>query len=292
MAINTADFARHCVNQGRFYAVNPHFILAVAHVLSGFSDDTQGNQIGPFRFTQADWDAKLNDPKFEDDPPIAADIKIPAIQVLFATVQALHAQTKLVTQLGRFPSPDELYDAWPKTPVPPGGNLQGALDNTRSLITTAVEEALAGIDDGDTVSGITLTSIAAGTKRDNAKKIIAAFAAAGYGKVHQVAAVANAIAESNLNADAVNNTPPEHSVGLFQLNINGGVGSGHTEAELKNPDKNIDLIIRKANTVAAFKAATDLHDAVAIFVRKIEQPANQAGEIIKRFGIAQKLVQS
>jgi hypothetical protein len=59
--------------------------------------------------------------------------------------------------------------------------------------------------------------------------------------------------------------------------------------ELKNPAKNIDLILRKAKSVPAFKAATDLQDAVSVFVRRIEQPANQVGEIVKRFAIAKKL---
>jgi hypothetical protein len=74
------------------------------------------------------------------------------------------------------------------------------------------------------------------------------------------------------------------------LNTNGGVGAGHSDIELKDPVKNTDLIIKKAKTIKEFKAAVNLHDAVAIFVRKIEQPANQPGEIIKRFSIAQKFV--
>jgi hypothetical protein len=196
----------------------------------------------------------------------------------------------LVASLKRFPSADELYAAWPKTPSPPpGGSLQGALDNTRSFITTAVDAALEGMDDGDVVAEIDLSSIPAGAKRTHAQAIIDAFAAAEFAKVHQLAALANAIAESDLNPNAVNDRPPENSVGLFQLNINGGVGSGHTVPELKNPAKNIDLILRKAKSVPAFKAATDLQDAVSVFVRRIEQPANQVGEIVKRFAIAKKL---
>jgi hypothetical protein len=45
--------------------------------------------------------------------------------------------------------------------------------------------------------------------------IVNAFKSAGYATAHQIAALANAIAESNLNTNSVNNTPPEHSVGLF-----------------------------------------------------------------------------
>jgi len=37
--------------------------------------------------------------------------------------------------------------------------MQGALDNTRSLIATAVDAALVGMDDGTIVSAIDLSSI-------------------------------------------------------------------------------------------------------------------------------------
>lgn len=289
MPIHNGDFARNCVNQGLFFGVNPHFLVAVADFLSGIKDDKDGDKIGPFRITQADWNAKRSDPKL-DEPLEAADVNDPGMQCIFAAVQTLNAQEALVKSLKRFPSANELYAGWPKNPPLPGGTLQASLDKTRSLILPAVEAALAGLDEGTVVNDIKLDSIPAGEKRDLAKMILAAFAAAGYGKAQQAAALANAIAESNLNPKIVNSTPPEHSVGLFQLNINGGVGAGHTEAELKDPAKNIDLIVRKANTVPEFKTAPDLHTAVSIFVRKIEQPANQPGEIIKRLAIAQKLV--
>ncbi|MDH2348713.1 hypothetical protein [Bradyrhizobium sp. SSUT77] len=270
------------------FEVNPHFLLAVASFLSGIRDDTDGDRIGPFRITQADWNAQLSDPTF-DNSLIAEDINDPGMQCLFAAVQTRRAQDKLVTALNRFPSANELYAEWPKNPPLAAGGLQAALNNTRALVLPAVEAALAGMDEGP-IGDINLSSISAGPRLDNAKLIIKAFGDAGYGKVHQVAALANAIAESNLKADANVNNALEHSVGLFQLNMNGGVGAGHSEAELLDPARNTLLIIAKANSVHEFKTAANLHDAVAIFVRKIEQPANQAGEIIKRFAIAQKFV--
>jgi Lysozyme like domain len=288
MSIHNGDFARDCVNQGLGFEVNPHFLLAVAFSLSGIKDDTDGTRVGPFRVTQADWDAQLGDAAF-DNSLVSGDINDPGMQCLFAAVQTRRAQDKLVTALNRFPSANELYAEWPKNPALPAGGLQGALNSTRALVLPAVEAALAGMDEGP-IGAINLSSIAAGPRLDNAKLIIAAFATAGYEEVQQVAALANAIAESNLKADAVANTAAEHSVGLFQLNMNGGVGAGHTEAQLLDPATNTKLIIAKAKTIKEFKAAANLHDAVSIFVRKIEQPANQAGEIIKRLSIAQKFV--
>lgn len=91
-------------------------------------------------------------------------------------------------------------------------SLQRALDNTRALILPAAQ---AGMDEGPIVSDVDLNSIAAGPRLDNAKTIDSAFKSAGYATVHQIAALANAIAESNLNAEAVFDTPSEHSVGMF-----------------------------------------------------------------------------
>jgi hypothetical protein len=65
--------------------------------------------------------------------------------------------------------------------------------------------------------------------------IVARFAAAGYGKDHQVAAVANAIRESNLDPKAVSD-PPERSFGLFQCNIHGGLGNGFSPDQLLDPE--------------------------------------------------------
>jgi hypothetical protein len=288
MTIHNGDFASSCVNQGLFFGVNPHFLLAVAFSLSGIKDDSDGNKIGPFRLAQADWDAKLADPAF-DNSLTSTDINEPGLQCIFAAEQTLQAQDTLVQTLNRYPSANELYAQWPKNPPLPGNSLQSALDNTRALIAPAVDAALAGMDEGPIVGNANLGSIAAGPRLNNAKLIIQAFGTAGYGTAHQIAALANAIAESDLHADSVS-PPPEHSVGLFQLNTNGGVGAGHSDIELKDPVKNTDLIIKKAKTIKEFKAAVNSHDAVAIFVRKIEQPANQPGEIIKRFSIAQKFV--
>ena len=91
-------------------------------------------------------------------------------------------------------------------------SLQRALDNTRALILPAAQ---AGMDEGPIVGDVDLNSIAAAPRLDNAKTIVSAFKSTSYATVHQIAALANAIAESNLDAEAVFDTPSEHSVGLF-----------------------------------------------------------------------------
>jgi len=86
--------------------------------------------------------------------------------------------------------------------------------------------------------------------------------------------------ESDLNRQGrENNTPPENSVGLFQLNINGGVGSGHVWRNLRSRKRTWTASLGRRIRFLSSRPLVDLHDAVAVFCQKIEQPANQAGEI-------------
>lgn len=81
-------------------------------------------------------------------------------------------------------------------------------------------------------------------------------------------------------------------MGLFQLNTVTGLGAGRTVAELKDHATNIGLIVLAAQTVAEFKAAATLEDAVSIFVRKIARPADPAGQTARRLKIAEQIRQT
>lgn len=286
MPISGSDFAKACVDNAFFMGVNPHVIMATAQLLSGIQDNNDGDRIGPFRIKLPDWKANGKDDDFEismqDD-----DINDWRMQCTYAALQIFRAQESLRTSLKRFPTAAEIYAVWPKDPPATTAAHDDALAETKGEISAAVSAALAGLE---TLAGdINLNAVPAG-RQNMATLIVNAFAAAGYGKAQQIAAVANAIAESNLNPEARSTTAKEDSVGLFQLNMKGGVGTGHTPDELEEPAKNTELIINKANTVAAFKAAATIQDAVAVFVAKIEQPANTEGEIIKRMAIAKKII--
>src|SRR4051794_7581151 len=117
MAINREDFARDCVDRAFRYAVDPHYLTALAQLLSGIDDNTVNNEIGPYRITQADWDAKSADPLFSTNFK-PEHVNRPALQCTFAAVMTRHAQDKLVETLDHFPSPIELYAEWPNAPVP------------------------------------------------------------------------------------------------------------------------------------------------------------------------------
>lgn len=117
--------------------------------------------------------------------------------------------------------------------------------------------------------------------------IVKAFADGGLGAPQQLAALANAIAESNLDPNAV--SVAEQAVGLFQLNMAHGLGRGHTAAELKDPATNVNLILSEAKKFGAFKSADSLEDAVSAFVRNIARPASPAAQIAHCQKIAEQI---
>jgi hypothetical protein len=65
MTIAPGLFAEECIRQGIFYAVEPHYLVAVAQFRSGISDDSDDGQIGPFRLTQTEWNANSTDDEFD-----------------------------------------------------------------------------------------------------------------------------------------------------------------------------------------------------------------------------------
>lgn len=107
-----------------------------------------------------------------------------------------------------------------------------------------------------------------------ANKIASRFAAAGYGRAQQIAAVSVAIRESTLNPKAHNRGCK--CFGLFQLNRGNGLGSGHSTANLTNPDYNIRLIIGEADRFQSFKKANSVDAAISSFVRNVTRPANKS----------------
>lgn len=103
------------------------------------------------------------------------------------------------------------------------------------------------------------------------------FIAAGFTPEQAQGAIANAIAESGLNPMARSPvTEKEDSVGLFQLNRKGGVGTGHSVQDLQDPNKNIDLIIAAAKKSPSFMAAKTADEATRTFMTTVERPADQS----------------
>jgi hypothetical protein len=146
VGINREDFALDCADQAFRFGVNAHYLMAVAELLSGINDDSDGDRVGPFRIKQEDWDRNGSAPEFELRLK-PAQINRPTLQSVFAAVQTLRAQEKFLAEnAGKFQNAQQLYAIWPNQPVPAGKTLEAALSGTRTLIEVAEKEALQDLD--------------------------------------------------------------------------------------------------------------------------------------------------
>src|ERR1700688_989432 len=152
MAIDRPSFAEECVRQGVFFTVQPHYLLGVAQLRSGISDDVIGDQIGPFRMKQAEWDANCDSDEF-DIHFTSAQITSPLRQCAVFALMANRAFVAFASANNRNPSAKELYlQQWPAADTPTlAADFQKALDDTAALIGTA---ARAVLDDPQSVTPV------------------------------------------------------------------------------------------------------------------------------------------
>jgi len=148
MEIKPSDFAEDCVRQGVNVGANPHYLLGVAKLRSGIADGTVGAEIGPFRLTQADWNAHCTDSAF-GLTFLPTDITDPDMQIPVFAVMARRAFDAFEAANNRTPSAKELYlRQFPNAPAETlSADLKAALDATAALIDPA---AAAVLDDEQT----------------------------------------------------------------------------------------------------------------------------------------------
>jgi uncharacterized protein (TIGR02594 family) len=166
----------------------------------------------------------------------------------------------------------------------PKANILGGRIPASTAQVATPPAASANPGGGFNLDGITVQ------RRAMAMHIVDAFAAQGFAKVQQATALANALAESGLDPRKRNTASPEDSVGLFQLNRNGGEGAGHTVEDLMDPDRNIAIVIAAVRRINAFTTATSLQQAVDAFVTFFERPRDKPGAIAARLETAQRLM--
>ena len=178
-----------------------------------------------------------------------------------------------------------------------GGQKVKLLGGNQSHKVTRTEFAASGIRAARWLDLAPAQGVASGLKlpanvkpenRPNADLIVNAFAAAGFGRNQQVAAVANAIAESALNPMA--HALGEDSVGLFQCRRIKGLGGNNSVEKLQDPNFNTQLVIAEAKKFPSFMNAADLQTAVFEFVKNVERPADPEGQSRSRLQIAQGLI--
>jgi lysozyme family protein len=141
MAID-AGFAKQCVKEGLWCGIHPHYVLAVAKLRSAIPE---GNGlVGPFRLTQAEWDANSTDEQFAFDF-LPEDIVDEEMQCSVFALMAHKAFDAFADANNRDPNVIELYlQQWPTAQSPTlEADLQAALDATATLF----EAAMAAVPD-------------------------------------------------------------------------------------------------------------------------------------------------
>jgi hypothetical protein len=291
------DFTEECVQWALYCGVFAHYLVAVAQLRSGIKDDADADAIGPFRLKQPVWDAFRSDADFEISLA-PTDITSWRRQCLVAAIMTNRAQGRFADANGSNPSAVDLYleEFRPGDSATLLRDLQSALDGTADLVRSASAEFNSSpaiisdptkTPDPGNFGSLNTRAIPAG-RLPIAKKILTAFSAAPLATQHGFGALANAIAESNLDPGA-HAVVGEDSCGLFQLNRDGGLGKGHTRDELFDPDQNIQITLREALQKQEFRLATTVEQAVSAFVRSVEKPKDKQGQIAIRVAIANKL---
>jgi putative chitinase len=139
MPLDRASVAEECVRQGFYFGVEPHYLLAVAQLRSGISSDDAGDRKGPFRLTQAEWDANSNDEEFEVHFT-PAQVSSPLRQCAVFALMTNRAFSAFVRANNRNPSTKELY--LQQFPGADTTGLQKALDDAAALIGPAADAVL------------------------------------------------------------------------------------------------------------------------------------------------------
>ena len=143
MAIDHADFAEECVRQGIIFGIEPHYILAVAKLRSGISDDSKGQRVGAFRLSRAEWEANISSDEY-DIHFTTAQITSTTRQCAVFGLMAHRAFDAFVSAHGRNPSAKELYlQQWPRPDrATLSTDFQKALDDTAALLGPAANSVL------------------------------------------------------------------------------------------------------------------------------------------------------
>jgi len=116
--IEKLKFANQCWVEAIFSDANPHYVAAVAEMRSATSSGQEAGELGPFsgpfRFTQAEWDAARAMPEFAADSFSGRDIADWRVQVVVFTLMTHRSEAAITAELnaitaGRRPSAAELY---------------------------------------------------------------------------------------------------------------------------------------------------------------------------------------
>jgi hypothetical protein len=152
--IDAQRFFRQCWREGLSSEVIPHYLAAVAQLRSGIKGDTQNNLVGPYRFSEAEWNAGRKDEALKLTDFRLPDMKQWDFQITMFAALTARDLAALTTLLTRPPSAHELYLA----------SLIGPKAAAAAIKDPAItiQAALTGVADGDLpIGGMTRDQIQA-----------------------------------------------------------------------------------------------------------------------------------
>jgi hypothetical protein len=131
--IDKAEFALQCWREALDADANPHYMAAVAELRSQTATGEDSGRVGPFRLSQAEWDAARTGDATSGDVR-ASDIRDWRLQCALFAVMAHNAEEKLRTELqkapaGPDPSAAHLYLAQLIDPVAAAAAIKNPTSN-------------------------------------------------------------------------------------------------------------------------------------------------------------------
>ena len=312
--IDPKVFAEHCVMVACLYGANAHYVMAVAKLRSQLKDDVTDGKVGPYAWTQAEWDANPD----RENPALGSVYPQDRIskwraQVSVFTLMTVRQFTALQLKLGQNPSALQLYQAqWPEEGDALVGSLQKACDDTRQAILDALDnqfpdpaQAASQVIDGPKLPiSQQSTPPASLTTRLQRNQWIAYHAALGAGLSDAAARalVANFTGESLKNPADFHFDVSHDARGIAQWDptrsdaIKEHFGRYPNEMSVEDQTRAAIWEIQsnkayKDTKDALFVSGKSAEDMIAVLVRNYEKPANKAKAITDRIAFLPALAQ-
>lgn len=142
--ISDAALAQECYVQSTRFEIVGSYIAAVAKYRSNVRNDRDGNEIGPFRLTEKEWDAYADDPELGEY--VYADITNWRAQCAVFALMAERALDALESRLGTRPTPVQIYLAQIVGPTAAAEAINNPDKTIDAALANAPDSELPGLD--------------------------------------------------------------------------------------------------------------------------------------------------
>ena len=312
--INPKSFANSCVTDAAMFGANAHYVMAVAMLRSQLKDETKDGKVGPYAWTQAEWDANPDRQNPALGSPFEpAEISDWRAQVSVFTLMTVRQFTALQLKLGQNPSALQLYHAqWPDEGDAIVSDLQKACDDTRQAILDALDDqfpdpaqAATQVIDGPKLPISQQAAPPASLKTRLQRNQWIAYHAAVGGGLSDLAAralVANMSGESLGNPADVHFDKKHTARGIVQWDpprsdaIKAHFGRYPNEMSVEDQTRAALWEIQSKKVYdetrnALFEPGKSVEEMIEVLVRNYERPAKEAKAIADRIAFLPGLAQ-